>query len=437
MLDMIEKVSLGEAADERLSLYKVSGAHYLLRHLPFAFIRLTDEYASTLKALFSDCEDRSSLDADIVAKLQVFLKDEGTVPAAPTQLRRLNLLVAQMCNSRCRYCYAGDGDYGDEMFMPAEVAKEAIAGAMKHFDSIENIQFFGGEPLLAAKLIIELVSFTENLAVELKKRVPIFLLTTNLTILPDDILELIKAGKISVLTSLDGPADAHDYNRRFSGGKPTYDTVVRNIKKLAPYSQPRSIEATYTAHHRDIGLTPQQVKAHVHSISPTARVNVIPTLDSSDGTAWKIFHADLLSYCAGESGWDAARLRPVLTRYREVVSGKTRRDIFCDMGVRNFTVDARGRVWPCQVLCNKSESLGSIADGWESIAQRFTAGLGKSLRKSNFKDCRSCFLKDYCTSCPVSWPKAEGGMSPSGPHCEADRRAYFTAFRHSLETQAA
>ncbi|MEK7232435.1 MAG: radical SAM protein [Elusimicrobiota bacterium] len=162
-------------------------------------------------------------------------------------LRRLNLIVAQRCNSRCSYCYAGDGDYGEGRLMTLDIARTAIEGALSKFDEVKSIQFFGGEPLLASKLIEQAINYAEEAAARLGRPTPVFTAISNLTILPENIFRLVQTGKLNIVTSLDGPAQFHDRNRRLASGRPTYDAVVRNIRKLIPFSQPRAIEATYTA----------------------------------------------------------------------------------------------------------------------------------------------------------------------------------------------
>ncbi|MEK7232434.1 MAG: SPASM domain-containing protein [Elusimicrobiota bacterium] len=164
---------------------------------------------------------------------------------------------------------------------------------------------------------------------------------------------------------------------------------------------------------------------------------VVPDLNLPFEAGESIFHSDLLSYCAGDPGWDREKLQKVLSRYTSLVAGSGRKDIFCDLGVGNFSVDTRGRIWPCHILCNKGEPLGTIADDWGVIANRYKSGMGKDLKKSKFPECGSCFLKDYCTGCPMAWQRNNGRMAPNSSQCETDRRAYLTAFRLSLDAEKA
>ncbi|MGQ9468074.1 MAG: radical SAM protein [Anaerolineae bacterium] len=58
------------------------------------------------------------------------------------------------CNLRCRYCYAGGGNYGMRLQpMSSAVALQTVRWAQAHFAAIGTIQFFGGEPALNSRII--------------------------------------------------------------------------------------------------------------------------------------------------------------------------------------------------------------------------------------------------------------------------------------------
>jgi radical SAM protein with 4Fe4S-binding SPASM domain len=183
------------------------------------------------------------------------------------------------------------------------------------------------------------------------------------------------------------------------------------------------------------GVSPQQIKSHIQSICQDANIVLVPDLNLPYEAGESIFHSELLEYCGDCAKPRDARLQNVLKKYMALVTADARRDIFCDFGVRNFTVDARGKIWSCHTLCNNSEPLGTIGEDWGTITKRFEVSLGSKLRKSVFPDCRTCFLRGYCTSCPVAWQRINGEMAPNHSQCEMDRKAYLTVFRMSLETQ--
>ncbi|WP_165974165.1 radical SAM protein [Marinitoga lauensis] len=77
----------------------------------------------------------------------------------------LFLCIANICNAKCIYCFANHGDYGKEKgIMPSEIAYKAIDKFMEMTpkDAEAYIIFFGGEPLLAFKEIINTVEYTNK-----------------------------------------------------------------------------------------------------------------------------------------------------------------------------------------------------------------------------------------------------------------------------------
>jgi uncharacterized protein len=431
MMKNWKKIELPDTIKEKASLYDFRGETYMVRHFPFSFSRLNAEYSDVVRHWD---KERSGKEGKIKEEMKVYLDHRVAAADDKKYLRRLNLIVAQKCNSRCRYCYAGDGNYGQDAFMSPETARKAIFSALSHYETVETIQFFGGEPFLAADLIESAVEYAEKTAVELGKNTPKFSAVTNLTVLPENMFDLIRKGKLNVITSLDGPAELHDKNRIFADGRPTHDSVVANIRRIVPFGQPRSIEVTYTTAHADAGFTPLRVKNYVRSICPGASVVIVPELGLSGSAKKEVAHFELREYCAGRRDPADPDMRKTISSYLGV-SRYPRHGIFCDLGRSNFTVDAVGRVWSCQLAHGRTEPIGRAGDDWGGIRDRFEAAEGKAFRKSNFSGCRECFLKEYCTSCPLAWPKTGGAPSPLKEQCGIDRAAYLTAFRLNFKMQ--
>ncbi len=58
-------------------------------------------------------------------------------------------------------------------------------------------------------------------------------MTTNATLLTEEIARYIVENNLSLLISLDGPKEIHDRNRRFaSNGEGTFDAVISKIVEL-------------------------------------------------------------------------------------------------------------------------------------------------------------------------------------------------------------
>ncbi|MCL2717206.1 MAG: radical SAM protein [Lachnospiraceae bacterium] len=155
-------------------------------------------------------------------------------------IQQLILNVTEDCNLRCKYCYLSESyDYTrnrTERKMQFATAKTAMD---KFFERIENIKlfnpgkkcgitFYGGEPLLNFQLIYDSIEYAKkNCPVT-----PIFNMTTNGTLLKDEILDYLIDNNVSISISLDGDKENHDRNRVFDDGNGSFHAVITNINEI-------------------------------------------------------------------------------------------------------------------------------------------------------------------------------------------------------------
>jgi len=433
MFDKWQKIETPDTLSNKISLYKYDNKEYfLIRHFPFGFAKVKVEY---IEEIIKNNLNSKTKTSDELGK---FINVENKIELNNKKhLRRLNLLIVQKCNCRCKYCYAGEGDYGIASVMPFEVAKKAIHKAFEYFDFIESIQFFGGEPFLDPQLIEKIVKYTHSLAIKMNKNIPTFSVVTNLTILPENILKMVSKKELAIITSLDGPENVHNSNRIFASGEGTYNKVVENIKKLTPYNQLKTIQATYNMKHIEMGITPKDIKDHISKIcGDSCNIVVIPDLNLPAEKSIDTSHFELKYYSGLDFNLiDREKLKKLLSQYLKVFTKYSAEDVFCDLGISNFSIDANGKIWACQILCNKTEPLGNINENWDLIMNRYKEGLGSKLKKSLFKECKDCFLNKYCTACPIAWQRRTNKFAPYKEQCELDRKAYLTALRLSLVLQ--
>ena len=156
--------------------------------------------------------------------------------------RLLVLEITQQCNLRCAYCCYGD-DYSvfrnhSRKTMDVDIAKKAISEYLNRDNSERHaISFYGGEPLLEFKLLSEIVDFSKQYAKHLGKHNPLFHVTTNGTLLSDDIIHFFVENDVAVLVSVDGPKDLHDRYRKYNKmqgdkNKGTFDDVIKGMRRF-------------------------------------------------------------------------------------------------------------------------------------------------------------------------------------------------------------
>lgn len=146
--------------------------------------------------------------------------------------RSLNLIlfITEQCNFRCTYCY--------ESFrrptMPKEIQQAILSLIRRRASNLErlSISWFGGEPLLARREIVQLSSDLSVLSAEFgfKREDSI---TTNGYLLTKVVAEeLINASIRTFQISLDGPREFHDQTRIQRSGKGSYQELYSNLLNL-------------------------------------------------------------------------------------------------------------------------------------------------------------------------------------------------------------
>ena len=151
--------------------------------------------------------------------------DTKPVELSGEGLTTLILNVNTGCNLSCTYCYKEDlttPAKGD--LMELETARQAIDLLLDQTPAggVSNLVFFGGEPLSNMGLIRDAVSYAEDKA-ERHSVTLDFSLTTNGTLLSDDLITYLDDHRFGVTVSMDGPKALHDRNRKTIGGKGTYE----------------------------------------------------------------------------------------------------------------------------------------------------------------------------------------------------------------------
>ncbi len=140
---------------------------------------------------------------------------------------RLVLLVTRLCQLRCSYCRVRK--YPARMSMA--VADAAVRFALTAGRPEVELQFFGGEPLLAFDVVRRAVAQAEALAARLGKRVR-FLLTTNGLALDRETLSFLSAHAFCVEFSCDGSPQTQRDQRAALGGRDYSRALSRSLAAL-------------------------------------------------------------------------------------------------------------------------------------------------------------------------------------------------------------
>lgn len=161
--------------------------------------------------------------------LHYFLKENG--------FNQMMLIVTEVCNIRCKYCvfsgnYENQRKHGTK-HMSFEVAKKAIDRFFEtQKEKMKNnalhkplLGFYGGEPLMNFQLVKKATIYAK----EVFKGNISFLLTSNGTIMNEEIAEFLIDNKFLLSFSINGEKEEHDRLRVYENERGTYDIVIKNL----------------------------------------------------------------------------------------------------------------------------------------------------------------------------------------------------------------
>ena len=363
----------------------------------------------------------------------LFTDDSYIDPAAVALMKRdapikaLCLHVSHDCNLRCQYCFASTGDFGTghRMTMDIETAKKAINFVIERSGARRNIEidFFGGEPLMAMDTVKATVEYARSLEKEHNKNFR-FTITTNGVLLSDENIEYINREMSNAVLSLDGRRSVNDNMRKTVNGDGSYDVILPKFRKLVSGRGEKDyyLRGTFTRHNRDFagdvihiadqGFRSVSVEPVVGSpdCDYTFREEDLPEiLEEYERLAAELVKRDDVNFF--HFNVDLSQGPCVIKRLRG-----------CGAGCEYVAVTPEGDIYPChQFVGNEKYKLGSIGDGtFDLELSRKFAGLNIYTRP----DCKDCWARFYCSGgCSASNLLVNGDIKkPNRFGCDMQRK---------------
>lgn len=148
-------------------------------------------------------------------------------------LAAIELNLTFNCNLTCAYCFIHDKDPRERMTLAT--AQKAVGLLVNRAQfPVLNVTFMGGEPLLEFDLIKKIVPYALDTAARRGLGVT-WAITTNGTMVDEEILKFFAQHKISMLISMDGGPESHDRYRRTRGGEGTFRKIAGLIPLIKGY----------------------------------------------------------------------------------------------------------------------------------------------------------------------------------------------------------
>ena len=363
----------------------------------------------------------------------LFTDDNYIDPAAAALMKQdapikaLCLHVSHDCNLRCQYCFASTGDFGTgrRMTMDVETARKAIDFVIQRSGARRNIEidFFGGEPLMAMDTVKATVEYARSLEKEHNKNFR-FTITTNGVLLSDENIEYINREMSNAVLSLDGRPEVNDAMRKTVSGGGSYDVILPKFRKLVSGRGDKDyyLRGTFTRHNRDFAADV------IHIADQGFRhVSVEPVVGGPDSD-YTFRKEDLPEILA-----EYERLAGSLVKRNDVNFFHFNVDLSqgpcvvkrlrgCGAGCEYVAVTPEGDIYPChQFVGNGEYKLGNLHDGtFDLELSRKFAGLNIDTRP----DCKDCWARFYCSGgCSASNLLVNGDIKkPNRFGCDMQRK---------------
>ena len=325
-------------------------------------------------------------------------------------LSTLVLNVTNKCNLSCKYCY----EYGeDKLAAPAASAATRFMDESTAFESVEfllkrgghlprlTLTFFGGETLLNFKVVRATVEYARRRAREAGKQID-FSLTTNATLLTEEIIQFLTENHVGVTISIDGPKELQDRFRTYINGAGSYDQILPRIRTLLKNHKTRPVGARVTLTSQVMDVV--RIFDHLTDDIGFYEVGFAPVTTSANTL-----------YAIGDKGFDSMldQFTKLGERYlekavkgeylgfsnmtdqlQEIHTGVTK-SYACGAGLGLLGVSPTGDVALCHRFVDSAEhKLGNIRTG---IDEEKRHEFNRRTHLANKLECHTCWARGMCS----------------------------------------
>lgn len=303
----------------------------------------------------------------------------------------ITLNMINSCNLKCDYCYANEGTYGNENnIMNFDTARKSIMKIIEMMringNNFLKVLFFGGEPLLTFDMIKKIVNWCNETYKDIIFK---FGVTTNGTLLTEEMINFFEKNDFGIAVSLDGDKEANDKHRKDKDGFGTYDKVIKNLNKIKN-TENIAIRLTITKGNIEINkyieslLQNTSIKKFTYAFDFASMDKIeINKFNENYNKLFQKYKQDIID----GNLYDITNITNVIHR----LIYRNRMLKFCNAGKGYFSVASDGEIYLChRFLENSLYNISNIDKGYKI-----------SKNKENYNN----LVQDYtsCKGCEVRY----------------------------------
>jgi uncharacterized protein len=355
-------------------------------------------------------------------------------------VRTFTFIPTSRCNMGCTYC----GQIHAPGSVPSAVASSFLERVEAGFRSPNvwhvHVAWFGGEPLLGYRTIIDLSKQIAEMAAQVEKPYSSRMTTNGALLTPDRMQYLVEDALVSRFDiTLDGPADVHDRHRPLKAGGTSFDKIVATLSwyRDAELRQPAIVVLRTNVDRHNLPFVGQYLEtmsrlgfndarkflfeiSPIHSWGNDVSSIALPTQDAA----------------RHEVGW--MELMEHLGLPYGVLPGRPRATTCVATDPHCEVIDNQGNLFSCTEIPltpqEGSDRLGNIMslrmldrrpqgqfDGWDEAVA------------NGHIPCSTCQLRPICRgACPKQW--SEGSIPCPTLKLNFDDRVAIFMRRHGYRT---
>ncbi|MBM7562625.1 radical SAM/SPASM domain-containing protein [Fusibacter tunisiensis] len=164
----------------------------------------------------------------------------------------ITILPSESCNLSCSYCfiYTQRDIFMDDITYD-NILKYIIKQVKPFGNKTVNINWYGGEPTLSYKKIINFMNNLYEIKKEYNLKINSSIVTNGVLLSRDVFIKLYNAGIRSFQVTIDGDKETHDYFRKTKDGEPTFEIIFANLQQISELDSSYSFNFSIRANFLD------------------------------------------------------------------------------------------------------------------------------------------------------------------------------------------